>query len=170
MYFQRIYRRFRGVPFQSSGRSLMIEIVRASETSVNFNETTRCYIPEDPNLRLLGCFTMYFHRNLHTFQRCVLRQSSGRSLMMEAVGTSETSINFYETARRNIQEDSPPPSKEVYLSKYLHTHDCSTFWESVSLLVVSGPLSLYAAQYRCEIEYQTSNVRKQDAEKKKLVI
>jgi hypothetical protein len=85
---------------------------------------------------------------------------------MEAVSTSETSINFYETARRNIQEDSPPPSKEVYLLKYLHTHDCSTFWESDSLLVVSGPLSLYAAQYRWEIEYQTSNVRKQDAEEK----
>jgi hypothetical protein len=26
--------------------------------------------------------------------------------MMEAVGTSETSINFYETTRRNIPEDS----------------------------------------------------------------
>jgi hypothetical protein len=27
--------------------------------------------------------------------------------MMEAVSTSETTINFYETARRNIPEDSP---------------------------------------------------------------
>jgi hypothetical protein len=26
--------------------------------------------------------------------------------MMEAVSTSETSVNFYETARRNIPEDS----------------------------------------------------------------
>jgi hypothetical protein len=25
--------------------------------------------------------------------------------MMEAVSTSETSVNFYQTARRNIQED-----------------------------------------------------------------
>jgi hypothetical protein len=31
--------------------------------------------------------------------------------MMEAVSTSETSVNFYETTRRNILEDS-----------HLHTH------------------------------------------------
>jgi hypothetical protein len=28
------------------------------------------------------------------------------SLMMEAAGTSETSVNFYQTTRRNIPEDS----------------------------------------------------------------
>jgi hypothetical protein len=28
------------------------------------------------------------------------------ALMMEAVSTSETSVNFYETSRRNIPEDS----------------------------------------------------------------
>jgi hypothetical protein len=28
------------------------------------------------------------------------------ALMMEAVSTSETSMNFYETARRNIPEDN----------------------------------------------------------------
>jgi hypothetical protein len=28
------------------------------------------------------------------------------ALMMEAVSTSETSVNFYETTRRNISEDS----------------------------------------------------------------
>jgi hypothetical protein len=27
-------------------------------------------------------------------------------LMMETVGTSETSVNFYQTTRRNIPEDS----------------------------------------------------------------
>jgi hypothetical protein len=32
-------------------------------------------------------------------------------LMMEAVGTSETSVSFYETTQPNIPEDS-----------YLHTH------------------------------------------------
>jgi hypothetical protein len=33
------------------------------------------------------------------------------ALMMEAVSTSETSVNFYETKRRNIPEDIfiPPP-------------------------------------------------------------
>jgi hypothetical protein len=29
-----------------------------------------------------------------------------RAMMMEAVGTSETSVNFYQTTRRNIPEDS----------------------------------------------------------------
>jgi hypothetical protein len=28
------------------------------------------------------------------------------ALMMVAVSTSETSVNFYETTRRNVQEDS----------------------------------------------------------------
>jgi hypothetical protein len=28
------------------------------------------------------------------------------TLMMEAAGTSETSLNFYQTTRRNIPEDS----------------------------------------------------------------
>jgi hypothetical protein len=28
------------------------------------------------------------------------------ALMMEAVSTSETSVNFYQTTRRNIPEDS----------------------------------------------------------------
>jgi hypothetical protein len=30
----------------------------------------------------------------------------GIALMMEAVNTSETSVNFYQTTRRNIPEDS----------------------------------------------------------------
>jgi hypothetical protein len=33
------------------------------------------------------------------------------TLMMEAASTSETSVNFYQTTRRNIPEDS-----------HLHTH------------------------------------------------
>jgi hypothetical protein len=28
------------------------------------------------------------------------------AVMMEAAGTSETSVNFYQTTRRNIPEDS----------------------------------------------------------------
>jgi hypothetical protein len=33
--------------------------------------------------------------------------SPGHGLKTEAVSTSETSINFYETARRNVPEDYP---------------------------------------------------------------
>jgi hypothetical protein len=43
------------------------------------------------------------------------------TLTMETVSTSETSVNFYETPRRNIQEDrhfqdefSPHPSTPMY--------------------------------------------------------
>jgi hypothetical protein len=41
----------------------------------------------------------------------VLTASIIIALMMEAVSTSETSVNFYQTTRRNIPEDS-----------HLHTH------------------------------------------------
>jgi hypothetical protein len=34
-------------------------------------------------------------------------------LMMEAAGTSETSVNFYQTTRRNTPEDSPPWEPEI---------------------------------------------------------
>jgi hypothetical protein len=43
--------------------------------------------------------------SLLSFQRCLLPPSSRRliALMMEA-STSETSVNFYQTTRRNISE------------------------------------------------------------------
>jgi hypothetical protein len=37
------------------------------------------------------------------FWGCLLQ---GIALMMEAASTTETSVNFYETTRRNIPEDS----------------------------------------------------------------
>jgi hypothetical protein len=37
---------------------------------------------------------------------CLHHQDDEYSLMMEAVSTSETSVNFYQTTRRNIPEDS----------------------------------------------------------------
>jgi hypothetical protein len=45
---------------------------------------------------LLGHCAMQSCRSLLTFQRCIM--------MMEAVRTSETSVNFYETTRHNIPE------------------------------------------------------------------
>jgi hypothetical protein len=38
-------------------------------------------------------------------QRYSLVGTLRRTLMMEAVNTSETSVNFYETIRRNIPQD-----------------------------------------------------------------
>jgi hypothetical protein len=37
--------------------ALMMEAVRTSETSVNFNLTTRCYIPEDSKLHIAAVRT-----------------------------------------------------------------------------------------------------------------
>jgi hypothetical protein len=46
-------------------------------------------------------------QNWPTFQRRLLPPASGGSaLMMEEVSTSETSVNFHESTRRNIAEDS----------------------------------------------------------------
>jgi hypothetical protein len=42
-----------------------------------------------------------------------------RKVMMEAVSTSETSINFYQTTRHNNPEDSHL-HKEISLNKYQH--------------------------------------------------
>jgi hypothetical protein len=44
------------------------------------------------------CFTFLVLMNMHSIP--------GRAMMMEAVSTSETSVNFYQTTRRNIPEDS----------------------------------------------------------------
>jgi hypothetical protein len=42
-------------------------------------------------------------------------------VMMEAVNTSETSVNFYETTRRNIPEDSHGHLRLTYLGKWKMT-------------------------------------------------
>jgi hypothetical protein len=41
--------------------ALMMEAVRTSETSVNFNETTRRYIPEDSKLHFGSYLTACIH-------------------------------------------------------------------------------------------------------------
>jgi hypothetical protein len=47
----------------------MMEVVRTSETSVNFSVTTRSYIPEDQTSTLL----LFFHR-LIDFQLAVVKE------------------------------------------------------------------------------------------------
>jgi hypothetical protein len=55
-----------------------------------------------------------------TFQRGLLPPSSG--CMMEAVSTSEMSVNFYQTTRRNIPEDSHLHNRRLEnLKTYLKT-------------------------------------------------
>jgi hypothetical protein len=77
----------------------MMEAVSTSETSVKLYQTTRRNIPEDSHLHTRCLESLKSH---HVAQR---RRwlSSG---MMEAVSTSETSVNLYQTTRRNIPEDS----------------------------------------------------------------
>jgi hypothetical protein len=42
------------------------------------------------------------------------------ALMMEAASTSETSVNFYQTTRRSISEDSHLQQKESLKQTALH--------------------------------------------------
>jgi hypothetical protein len=43
---------------------------------------------------------------LPTFERCLLPPSSGWCVMMDVASTSDTSVNFYQTTRRNNAYDS----------------------------------------------------------------
>jgi hypothetical protein len=46
------------------------------------------------------------------------KEINARLRMMEAVSTSETSVSFYETTRRNIPEDSHPQKRINSPRKY----------------------------------------------------
>jgi hypothetical protein len=71
----------------------MMEAARTSETLVNFYRTTRRYSPEDSHLRI------HRSRNLKSsslsVRNILLGIISLIALMMEAVSTPETSVNFY---------------------------------------------------------------------------
>jgi hypothetical protein len=41
--------------------ALMMEAVRISETSINFNMTTRRYIPEDSKVHILNLFPLFVY-------------------------------------------------------------------------------------------------------------
>jgi hypothetical protein len=48
------------------------------------------------------------------------------ALMMEAAGTSETSVNFYQTTQRNIAEDSHPDLID-FLILTIHEESCNPY-------------------------------------------
>jgi hypothetical protein len=55
----------------------------------------------------LGCCAVQSGTKLPTFQRCLAASIiRAISLMMEVASTCQTSVNFYETTRRNNPEDS----------------------------------------------------------------
>jgi hypothetical protein len=68
---------------------------------------------------LLTCCAMLSGRSLPTFQKCLLPPSA----MLEAANTSETSVNFYQTIRRNISEDSHLHTRRREKLKS-HLQDC----------------------------------------------
>jgi hypothetical protein len=86
------------------------EAASTSETSVNFYQTTRRNNPEDTHLHtlsrenlksnLINLYGEATHRNIRRFEALII------ALMMEAVNTSETSVNCYQTTRCNSTEDS----------------------------------------------------------------
>jgi hypothetical protein len=53
-------------------------------------------------------------------------------LMMESVTTSETSVNFYQTKRRNIPEDSHMNSKSM-LAIIMHINGCLKLLNDVAI-------------------------------------
>jgi hypothetical protein len=71
----------------------MMEAAHTFETSVNFNVTSRRYIPEDTKLHI------HRRENLKSHIENLI------ALLMEALRTSETSVNFNVTTRRCIPED-----------------------------------------------------------------
>jgi hypothetical protein len=83
--------------------ALMMEAARTSETLVNFYQTTRRNNPDDSYLHTRRREDPKSHgfKGAYCLQ---LRELF--TLVMEAGSTSETSVNFYQTTRRNILEDS----------------------------------------------------------------
>jgi hypothetical protein len=93
--------------------ALIMEAVRTSETSVNFNVNTRRYIPEDSKLHVRRRENLKSH-TVNLYGEATLRCTRPFIvLMMEAVRTSETSVNFNVNTRRYIPKDSK-----------VHTHRC----------------------------------------------
>jgi predicted enzyme involved in methoxymalonyl-ACP biosynthesis len=87
---------------------VLMTVVRTSETSNNFNATTRRYIPEDSKLHTRHRENLKSHIQGRTAS--IIRAMIA---LMKAVCISETSINFNVTTRRYIPEDSK-----------LHTRRC----------------------------------------------
>jgi hypothetical protein len=93
-----------------------MEAGSVSETSINVYQTTRRNNREDSYLHTLCRENLKSHLvNLYgrlLFAVLEIRSPSNQdkilliALMMEAASTSETSVSFYQTIRRNNPEDS----------------------------------------------------------------
>jgi hypothetical protein len=98
----------------------MMEAASTSQTSVNFCQTTRAttqetaifmnmFFPRDSEFNLITfnvCPYKYLYKelvlNLKITELQFLAYGLLIALMMETGSTSETSVNFYQTTRRNI--------------------------------------------------------------------
>jgi hypothetical protein len=78
----------------------------SSETSVDFERTTRRYIPEDGNLQPENLLANWFHAGF-------LNYSS-----MEAICSSETSVETQQTTRRYIPEDRPLRKNNLFKNTF----------------------------------------------------
>jgi hypothetical protein len=75
----------------ASSLTLKMMVIFSSKTSVNFQSTTRQYIPEDGSLQLIDIHEICYER--HVTGDCpilVLRNSCTYKYNMEVVATSET--------------------------------------------------------------------------------
>jgi hypothetical protein len=85
--------------------ALMMETVGTSETSVNvvgFEVLTAASMKISVFLVVALCSLVEVYH--HFRSSCCLHHQG--TLMMETASTSETLVNFYQTTRRNIPEDS----------------------------------------------------------------
>jgi hypothetical protein len=61
-------------------------------------------------------FDHALYKDAYLPQYCAVQ--SVDALMIEAIRTSETSVNFYQTTRRNIPQDSPHHTRSLENLKY----------------------------------------------------
>jgi hypothetical protein len=73
--------------------------------------------------------------------------------MMQAVSTSATSVNFYQTTRRSIPEDS-----RVHFSHYFPASNCIIFFSTLErfLLITDNVMFIFALYSR---EYSNLAIR-----------
>jgi hypothetical protein len=124
--------------------ALKVEAVCSSETLISTYKSTWCHHLEyhDGHLHLrsliqyvifhvitsagmnMGCFAVESDINFPTFQRYCLHHQGDRP---DDGGISETSVNVYQTTRRNIPQDSH------LLIQYIRS--CPPYLEAVSDLI-----------------------------------
>jgi hypothetical protein len=94
-----VNRRFRGV-FCLNRQAQVMETVRTSETSVYFNETTRCYILESCHLWIYSCHSQIFGADGTKMKLEIMKYTCHmpRELLHLPIRTNSNLLSFFFTA------------------------------------------------------------------------